>query len=218
MNNTFTIDNKNISYQTVSGKVLSTEKVTEKEILGNTVRTNTNYRVWLQTDDGEQDFLFYDFKRSVRNGHDVTIILLSGNQRDYCPAALINNSTGSTHWSKYSVKLYDGIGLDHKAKYSRIWNSAFVPLILLTLSPAVRRLILCFVSVPAAVALVVSVITLSFFVFSGSSIGFALFLIGIATYIYFARKPFKRISEVQAMTEELQQNIEKISKNISQKG
>ncbi len=115
VNNTFTIQDKSLSYQTVRGKVLSAERMTEQKVIRNSIKTIINTRIWLKTENNaEQDFLFYDCNIPVKENNDVTVIVLSGNQQDYYSAALMNHSLGREYWNVYSVKLYDNIGLKRK--------------------------------------------------------------------------------------------------------
>ncbi len=131
-NNTLTVKDNQLSYHTVRGKVLSTEKFSETETslsggfsfgvgryyqqadTKTNMRSCVNHQIWLRTENGEDDFLFYDSDIPLKENHDVTITLVSANGKDYYPTGLANHSTGENYVAQ-SIHLERVLGLTYRA-------------------------------------------------------------------------------------------------------
>ncbi len=143
MNNTFTIcdiSDTKLFYQNVVGRVLSTEKFSETEVSSSggfsfgigkyyqqantqtNMRSCINHQIWLQTEDGEKDFIFYDCDIPLREHHNVTITLVSANGEDYYPAALTNHTTGE-NYAPQNAPLEEILGLVHKSHKKAYYNN-----------------------------------------------------------------------------------------------
>ncbi len=131
-NNTLTVKDNQLSYHTVRGKVLSTEKFSETETSSSggfyigvgryyqqtdtqtNMRSCVNHQIWLQTENGEDDFIFYNSDIPLKENHDVTITLVSANGKDYYPTALANHTTGENYVAQ-SIQLERVLGLTYRA-------------------------------------------------------------------------------------------------------
>ncbi len=143
MNNTFLIsDVSDISlfYRNVRGKVLSTEKFSETETslsggfsfgvgryyqqadIQTNMRSCVNHQIWLETENGEDDFFFYDCDIPLRENHDITITLVSLNDNDYYPAALFNHTTGEDYVTQ-NAQLEKILGLTNKYYKKEYYNN-----------------------------------------------------------------------------------------------